>query len=382
MKKFFLLFFVLLLEASIFAQNIERVLTVDECIKCALNINHDILLSKTSIAFAEQRAKEVKTLYFPTIDINFNLSRYSNDFATVINSNYLPVTILLPEGSRDYFYSTRIALWQNIYNGGRIIATNRLAKINQEQVQNKLDTTKNEVVAKVKIQFYKNISIKTKIEIYKKYLSNKVNILLQEQLEMLQHEYELEMFNLLALIGLELDTVIDIEGHIKPQKLDLNLQQCLLWAYKFRPEIKTTQYQETMDNISVNLINMERYPTVKIGASYDWLGDDKNSSEKDWYVSLNINYPIFDGGAIFARLKQKKIKARQATIERSKIEEKIKLEVRKAFSDYIFWDNKVIKIKDMKATNIEQELLKEDIKYNYIKSLVNLDLAIGKNIDI
>ena len=378
MKKFFLLFFVLLLEASIFAQNIERVLTVDECIKCALNINHDILLSKTSIAFAEQRAKEVEKLYFPTIDINFNLSRYNNDFATIINSNYLPVTILLPEGSRDYFYSTRIALWQNIYNGGRIIATNKLAKINQEKAQNKLDTTKNEVVAKVKIQFYKNISIKTKIEIYKKYLSNKVNILLQEQLEMLQHEYELEMFNLLALIGLELDTVIDIEGHIKPQKLDLNLQQCLLWAYKFRPEIKTTQYQETMDNISVNLINMERYPTVKIGASYDWLGDDKNNSEKDWYVSLNINYPIFDGGAIFSRLKQKKIKVRQATIERSKIEEKIKLEVRKAFSEYIFWYNKVIKINDMKTTSIEQELLKEDIKYNYMKSLVNLDLAIGK----
>lgn len=378
MKKFFLVFFMLFLEISIFAQNVERVLTVDECIKCALNINHDILLNKTSIAFAEQRAKEVKTLYFPTIDINFNLSRYSNDFATVINSNYLPVTILLPEGSRDYFYSTRIALWQNIYNGGRIIATNRLAKINQEKAQNKLDTTKNEVVAKVKIQFYKNISIKTKIEIYKKYLSNKVNILLQEQLEMLQHEYELEMFNLLALIGLELDTVIDIEGYIKPQKLDLNLQKCLLWAYKFRPEIKTTQYQETMDNISVNLINMERYPTVKIGASYDWLGDDKNSSEKDWYVSLNINYPIFDGGAIFSRLKQKKIKVRQATIERSKIEEKIKLEVRKAFSEYIFWYNKVMKIKDMKTTNIEQELLKEDIKYNYMKSLVNLDLAIGK----
>ncbi len=381
MKKFFLLFFVLFLENSIFAQNIERVLTVDKGIKYALNINNDILLSKTSIALADQRAKEVKTLYFPTIDINFNLSRYSNDFATVINSNYLPVTILLPEGSRDYFYSTRIALWQNVYNGGRIFATNKLAKINQEKAQNKLDTTKNEVVAKVKIQFYKNISIKTKIEIYKKYLSNKVNILLQEQLEILQHEYELEMFNLLALIGLELDTVIDIEGHIEPQKLDLNLQQCLLWAYKFRPEIKTTQYQETMDNISVNLINMERYPTVKIGSSYDWLGDDKNSSEKDWYVSLNINYPIFDGGAIFSRLKQKKIKVRQAAIERSKIEEKIKLEVRKAFSEYNFWYSKVMKINNIKTANIEQDLLKEDIKYNYIKSLINLNLSIGKKVN-
>ena len=130
--------------------------------------------------------------------------------------------------------------------------------------------------------------------------------------------------------------------------------------------------------IAVNLINMEKFPTVKFGVSYDWLGDNVNKSKKDWYVALNINYPIFDGGAVFSRLKQKKIKARQATIERSKIEEKIKLEVMKAFSEYKFWYKKFLKIKNMKATTIEQEILKEDIKYNYIKSLVILDLAIGK----
>ncbi len=379
MKKIFLLFFILFLESYVFAQHIQRVLTLDECIKCALSINHDILINKESISLAEQRTKEAKALYFPVVDLNFNLSKYSNDVATVMNSSYLPVTILLPEGRRDYFYSTRISLWQNIYNGGRIIATNKLAKINQEKAQTNYDVTKNEVVAKVKIQFYKNISIKSKIQIYKKYLlSDSTNILLQEKLEILQHEYELEIFNLLALIGLELDTVVDIAGHIDSQKLDLDLQQCILWAYQFRPEIKTTQYQESIDNIAVNLINMEKFPTVKFGVSYDWLGDNVNKSKKDWYVALNINYPIFDGGAVFSRLKQKKIKARQATIERSKTEEKIKLEVMKAFSEYKFWYKKFLKIKNMKATTIEQEILKEDIKYNYIKSLVILDLAIGK----
>ena len=379
MKKIFLLFFILFLESYVFAQHIQRVLTLDECIKCALSINHDILINKESISLAEQRTKEAKALYFPVVDLNLNLSKYSNDLAAVMNSSYLPVTILLPEGRRDYFYSTRISLWQNIYNGGRIIATNKLAKINQEKAQTNYDVTKNEVVAKVKIQFYKNISIKSKIHIYKKYLlSDSTNILLQEKLEILQHEYELEIFNLLALIGLELDTVVDIAGHIDSQKLDLDLQQCILWAYQFRPEIKTTQYQESIDNIAVNLINMEKFPTVKFGVSYDWLGDNVNKSKKDWYVALNINYPIFDGGAVFSRLKQKKIKARQATIERSKIEEKIKLEVMKAFSEYKFWYKKFLKIKNMKATTIEQEILKEDIKYNYIKSLVILDLAIGK----
>jgi outer membrane protein TolC len=156
------------------------------------------------------------------------------------------------------------------------------------------------------------------------------------------------------------------------------LQQCILWAYQFRPEIKTTQYQESMDNIGVNLITMEKLPTVMIGASYDWLGDDMDHWERDWYISLNINLPLFEGGAFFSRLKQKKIKARQATIERAKIEDQIKLEVRKAFSEYNFWYNKIKKIDGIKTKSIDNDILKADIKYNYIKSLIELWKVIGK----
>ena len=194
----------------------------------------------------------------------------------------------------------------------------------------------------------------------------------------MEHEYELETWELLSLIGLELDTVIDIEGTIDVEKLDLNLQQCILWAYQFRPEIKTTQYQESMDNIGVNLITMEKLPTIMLGASYDWLGDDQENWERDWYVTLNINLPLFEGGAIFSRLKQKKIQARQASIERAKIEDKIKLEVRKAFSEYNFWYNKLLKVEESNVKSIEHEILKADIRYNYIKSLTELWKVMGK----
>ena len=61
-----------------------------------------------------------------------------------------------------------------------------------------------------------------------------------------------------------------------------------------------------MDNIGVNLITMEKLPTIMLGASYDWLGDDEENWERDWYVTLNINLPLFEGGALFSRLKQKK----------------------------------------------------------------------------
>lgn len=377
MKKIFILSF-LFLVSPIFAQRVERVLTLDDCTKLALNINQDILIANENVLYAEQRIIEAKSLYFPKLDLNFNLSKFSNDVETLINSHYLPATILLPYGNRDYFYSTKIALWQPIYNGGRTLATNKLAKINYEKAKTNSEIKKNEVIANVKTQFYKNIVLKEKIKIYKDYLSKKQNETLQNQLDILEHQYELETLELLSLIGLELDTVIDIEGTIEVEKLELELQQCILWAYQFRPEIKTTQYQESMDNIGVNLITMEKLPTVMLGAAYDWLGDDMENWERDWYVSLNINIPLFEGGAYFSRVKQRKIKARQATIERAKIEDNIKLEVRKAFIEYNFWYNKLLKMEKTNTKGIEQEVLKADIKYNYIKSLIGLRKVIGK----
>ena len=377
MKKYFILL-LLFLVSPIFAQGVERVLTLDDCTKLALNINQDILIAKEAVSYAEQRVNEAKSLYFPKLDLNFNVSRFSNDFETLINSHYLPATILLPYGDMDYFYSTKLALWQPIYNGGKTVATNKLAKINYEKAKTNAEVKKNEVVAEVKSQFYKNIALKEKIQIYKDYLSKKTNVNLQEQLEILEHQYELETLELLSLIGLELDTVIDIEGTLETEKLDLDLQQCILWAYQFRPEIKTTQYQESMDNIGVNLITMEKLPTVMLGASYDWLGDDLEKWERDWYISLNINLPLFEGGAVFSRLKQKKIQARQATIERAKIEDRIKLEVRKAFSEYNFWYKKLLKAEESKTKSIEQDILKADIKYNYVNSLTELLKVMGK----
>jgi outer membrane protein TolC len=377
MKKYFILL-LLFAVSPVFAQGVERVLTLDECTRLALNINQDILIANEAVAYAEQRVNEAKSLYFPKLDLNFNISRFSNDVETLINSHYLPATILLPYGSRDYFYSTKLALWQPIYNGGKTMATNKLAKINYEKAKTNAEIQKNEVIANVKAQFYKNIALKEKIKIYKDYLSKKKDITLQNQLDILEHEYELETWELLSLIGLELDTVIDIEGNIDVEKLDLNLQQCILWAYQFRPEIKTTQYQESMDNIGVNLITMEKLPTIMLGAAYDWLGDDEENWERDWYVTLNINLPLFEGGAVFSRLKQKKIQARQASIERAKIEDKIKLEVRKAFSEYNFWYNKLLKVEESNVKSVEHEILKADIRYNYIKSLTELWKVMGK----
>ncbi len=371
----------------------ERVLTEDTCISLALNINHDILLSGQNVLFAEQRVKEAKALYWPTVDLNLNGSKFSNDSPTIINSNSIPASFFLPAGNRDLMYSARVSLWQHIYNGGKTSAINNLSKIHLSQTINNSTAKKNEIIAKVKINFYKSIALKEKIKIYKneieKLSKNKNRYvrdleLLQNHLEIAEHMYEIQMLDFINLLGLSLDTTVDLAGNMTIPKMDLNLQQCVLWSYQFRPEMKGTQYQESIDGIAVNLLTMEKFPTVVFGASYDWTGNEVDNNQKDWYVSLNLNYPIFDGATLFTKIKQKKIKARQATLERSKAEESIKLEVRKAFSEYEFWYKKVLKtdiyVQPKGTRDIEKEISKIDIQYNYLKSLFELELTVGKQI--
>ncbi|MEA5000329.1 MAG: TolC family protein [Endomicrobiaceae bacterium] len=383
---------VLFAAVPLFSEQTERVLTEEACINLALNINHDILIYSQNILFAEERVKEAKTLYLPIMDLNLNASKFSNDAPSIINSTSLPASFYLPAGNRDSLYSARIALWQNIYNGGKTSAINRLAKINLSQIKNNSKIKRNEVITKVKIDFYKNIALKEKMNVYKReierlsaYKSQKYADQIEDlknSLDMVAHQYEIQMLDFISLLGLSLDTTVELIGSMETVKIDLTLQQCVLWSYQFRPEMKGTQYQESIDGIAVNLLTMEKYPTVMLGASYDWMGNEVDGTEKDWYLTLNINYPIFDGGAIFTKVKQKQIKARQATLERSKAEEKIKLEVRKAFNEYSFWYNKALTAKNTKndENNVEKAISQIDIKYNYLKSLFELELAIGKQI--
>ena len=181
--------------AAAAGQKVERILTLDECIRLASSINHDILINKESSILAEQRVKEAKSLYFPTLDFNFNISRFSNDVATNINYHSLPAIILLPEGNREYFYSTKLSLWQNIYNGGRTKAANKLAKLNYEKTQNYSDIKRNEVIGNVRINFYKNLAAKEKINVFKKYLKKNKNSVLQNRMEIMQHRYELDILD-------------------------------------------------------------------------------------------------------------------------------------------------------------------------------------------
>ena len=391
MKKILFLFLLLFASGEVYCAGYEKILTEDASIQSALNINPDILLQSQSVEFANHRIKEAQSLYMPKIDFNLNASRFNNMEPMILANQLSPVPIYLPDEKKDIYFSTRLSIWQSVYAGGRIRATNKLAEMNMNKAKNDSTVVKNSVVNKVKSVFNTCLFFKEKLSISGAALekaetlkAGKDEIMnLQMKNDLMKFNYEKELLSLLNVIGLELDTIVMIEGSFTPKIKKFDLNQCILWAYQFRPEMQSTQYQESIDGLMVNLLSMQRFPTISIGAGQEWLGDRVIGDESSWYVSINANLPIFDGGAGFARVKQGKVSAREATLKRSKMEDQVRLQVNTAFAEYNFWKNQATKMKVIekdpsKSPYTESEL---EIIYNLNKSYYALELAVGIQLD-
>ncbi|MDR2426753.1 MAG: TolC family protein [Endomicrobium sp.] len=389
MKKAFILLAVCFISQLAYSIGYEKILTEESSVQTAVNINHDILIHSQNIDFAQQRIKESQSLYFPKIDLNLNASRFNNMEPLILAGQLSPVPVYLPGENKDIYFSTRLSVLQSIYAGGRIKTTNKLAEMNMNKVKNEANAVKNNVINKVKTVFNTCLMYREKYALLLKQLENLKNKSaaetygIQKKVDIMKLNYEKEILNLLYAIGLELDVTVKIEGVFaaKIKKFDLN--QCMLWAYQFRPEMQTTQAQESIDGLMVNLLSMQRFPMISVGVGQEWLGDRVIGDESSWYVSINANLPIFDGGGSFSRVRQGKINARGTTLKRSKIEEQIKLQTHKAFMEYEFWKEQYFKaeMSEKDATKPDYDENELDIIYNLNSSYYALELAIGIQLD-
>ncbi|MDR0956419.1 MAG: TolC family protein [Endomicrobium sp.] len=390
MKKIVILLIMFLFTQYLFAKEFERELTEASSIQTALSVNPDILEHSQDVEYTLQLLKESKALYFPNIDFNLNLAKFNTAEPMIVSGESSQFLAYLPKDIEELYYSTRLSIWQYIYSGGRIKTTNKLAKIKMKKVENEQNMIKNKVINKVKLVFnnclchkellnYYNLRM-SKIEQGKIHISNLELKILKRKIAMEQFNYEKEILNLLNTIGIDLNTIVDISGTLKPRIKKIDLNKCLLLAYQFSSEIKATQEDATIDGLMLNLLSMQKYPNVSIGVAQEWLGDKIVSDKNSWYVSINASIPIFDGGSSLARVKQGRIKMRENSINRVKLENEIKLKINQYFLEYNFWLEQVLLAKLIEK-NYQYNENEIEIIRNLNRSYFNLEFAVGVNLD-
>jgi outer membrane protein TolC len=369
----------------------ERVLTIDDSIQTGLHNSQKLLSLDEEISLAQQRINEARALTYPKIDLNLDMMQFDNQTPTLLTPEF--GSVYLPQGTMGEYYNARVSLYQYLYAGGKYTTNLRVAEANLSQVRNQQEIEKNEVIRDVKKAFYKCLAAKKRKELLEK-LQERSGALAKPKtaavpdlaFEVLKsrHEYEKDRLKLLSTLGIELNTIADISGELAAPEQEYDLNKCLAWASQYRPELRQTQYQEAIDSLRVSLSMAERYPTVTLGANYERVGDQYPLPDRNWNAVVNVNLPIFDGWALFARIKQRKIMAREGKIMQSKIQDQVSLEVREAFLDYTFWKERCSSIEHpvIDAPDLDKKIdsvnLWIDSLEQFLKSQAVLEWAIGK----
>jgi outer membrane protein TolC len=362
---------------SAWAASLNRVLTLDSSIQSAMLINPIILAQYQALELAKEKLNEAKALYLPTVDFNFTVAAFDIMAPLISMHGTDNSPNLYPAEYRDSYFITRLTFWYPIYAGGRVSTTNKLAQLNKSKNELQNEVVKAGVLFRVKTAFNDVHFYKEKLAYLKTLPFSSAN---NDNIDKTALEYEKKYLDLLNAIGLELNTIAEISGNFRPLIISITLERCLTLAYQYKPELLSTQYEESTDQLVVSLLSTQRYPTVFLSAAQEWAGAGRIiGDDSSWYVSMNVSIPIFDGGGLFSRIRQGKISVAENNLERTVKEDNIRIEVYKAYLDYNYYKKKALTLNLIQKTHYnsaELEIIR-DLNDSYYR----LEYAIGVQLD-
>ncbi len=370
----------------------QTVLDLEKCKQLALDNNYTLKQGELDVEIARSRSKEAFTHYFPVITSGMTL--FKSNEAIISQSVELPVPQLPPlsfEMIKDGVVGSVVAA-QPVFAGGQIVNSNRMAKLGRVMTEEKFELTKEEVLLKVEQMYWNSVEVeqkmktvetaKTQLVAVQKQTKDFVdaglitkNNLLAVNLklnELKSQEFQLENAQsiikkmLAQLIGVGADTV----SFISPSQWN----EASPFSYKVDSyEAVQTSRQVSLLDKQVDLRNLERriavgkqLPSLSIGGAYlyhDLL--DKSSNSVLGMVSLSIPISSWWGGS--HKIKQARLKLRQAEIQRMDASQQLVLNV----------DNHYSKLEEAyKQLQIANEGIKE-AEENYRMCKDNYDSGIN-----
>lgn len=416
MKKiFFFLFLLVVAVAPATAQKeyglkfsslISDNLTLENAIRLGLENNSNFLTAQQEIVIAEQKVNEAKFRYLPQLSLQGTATWFDLDYPMVlpdaVANRFLPGKMLNDDNR---FYGVGITATQYLYSGGRIHSTLKAARANLKQVQTRYETVKNQVVLDIKKSFTQLLFAQENLRLtenlckqvqgwYKNTGDSWTQIKIKSLLAQLQDERAaaentLTQARLAMLVSLnkELNSPLSVTGTFEPLQVAGDLALFNLWGTEFRPELKSAIYELELDNISIDLALSKRYPDVILNASYEKLGT-QNLDDVNKQVSLAIRLPIPYNFS--SQITQKRAEQRKSELKRALIEDQIRTQIARSFSNVLFWQKEALtrQLTFQELTTLFEKAAKNGSKsgsapleaaYAYLHTAQNYLLAVKEN---
>ncbi|MDI6757141.1 MAG: TolC family protein [Endomicrobiia bacterium] len=378
-----------------------RIFSVADAVFYGIRNNQQILVANEEIEIARAKIRETHALVFPKIDFNLNASKYETATPFVL-SDALGSIYYDARRSPSENYTAKFTLAQYLYAGGRYTSNMRLARTNMRVAETNKEILVSHVRAEVKKAFYRLIHALARLDEMKKEAARlelsqnssdkDILISLKRDILMTEKDSAAERLGFLSAAGLELNTFFETSGTLeKDMPSSLDADKLVAQAYQYRRELSKVAIQETIDSLAVSLLQTERFPAVSLGGTYELVDINRSDSRKNWAMFMNLNLPIFDGWASWARLDSRKSHARQSAIRKTDAEDSISYEVRLAVLNCETSAKKVKYDAERLAAILSSpsssprsiflarlDLL--DSRLWAVACLINLELAVGKEI--
>ena len=376
-------------------------LTLDECIRLALQQNPFYLAEKAKEDDAGYRVKEAISNFFPTLNAQgtdvLDKKVFTVEFPAMFG---MPAQRFKFDFTRTYQLTLSFAV--PLFTGGRLISGLKQANLNLRATQESIRQSRQETVFNVKKAFYGYLLAKKFVEVtqealdlseqFLKTVTNLYDVGMASKFDLLRSQVQAANLKppliraknglstaelgLKNLLGLDLNQPIEIKGELNYKAVEANLDDDMAQALTSRPELIQLNYQKQMAAEMLKIARAAKIPTLAVGGAYSYWANYLNLKKDNWesYYSINLvlSVPIFNGFSNSAKVGETKAMIKQLDYSQKGLTEMVKFEVRQA----------VLNLQQAKESLLSQEKNVEEAQEAVRIAQLNYSEGLATNLDV
>ncbi len=368
---------------SLWAQEAQKPLTLEESIKIALDRNLQLHSAVEGVAGSQFRQKRAFTNFLPTWTGQYSFTRFNS-----------PALIGSAGGtSRDVANFSTTAN-QSVFTGGANLANYRSQTYGVDISKANVDVVKRDIVVQVRTGYFtilkalklrdvaeQNVKLfAAQLEVSKAFFEVGIvakNDVLQAEVNLanarqglVKAENDLAVakssFNTLLRRGIDTPfTVVDI---LEYKPFPLPFEESVEEALRVRQEIKTAELNISQAKEAVKVARAGFFPTVNLSGNYNRLSDEVGlngelRSEK-WSVQALATITLWNWGNTAYKVGESKVLVKQAEDGKTQIVEGIILEVKQDYLNMLTAERN-IKVAEKAIEQAEENLRMNEERYKY-----------------
>ena len=361
------------------AQEPVRTFTLAQGIDYALSNSREFQTAQKDVELAAEKVKEARATLLPQLTLDGRY-RFEGDLSTIVldpafleifkdpmsrdnstgertNEN-APEPIEIELGAKHNLQGQATVMYP-LFTWGRLSNIYRQAVLGEQAAERALEAVALDVELKVRQAFHAvllmeafvKVSEQARTQVEKRYKlaqeqkaagmttrlevirSNVQVVNTRSQLIQALNQRKLAKENFKLTLGLPLDQVILIEGELRAERKQVNIEQAITTALERRPEIHQFNIQEQIGEKQIKVARAGNKPTISTFGNYIFNDSERQVFGTAWNVGFAIQFPIFDGFSTRSQVNQARIHLDQLRTNKDQILDGIKLETKVAVFD-------------------------------------------------